>query len=137
MSDFYIRIYKNKMIVRNLDSKQEAAGAGQFSNQRILIADFLQAADLLSGLFQKATLSSRLFSFFKTGQTRIVVQAMEMNEGGLSPVEDRAIMEMTLFALRKKCRFLLVFDGNIPLKDHEVLTKMTTKKAAQAKNIAR
>lgn len=50
MSVLYIQISRNKITVRDLESKREVSGDAAFSNQRLLIANFFVAEKVLHDL---------------------------------------------------------------------------------------
>ncbi|MGP3593598.1 YjaA family stress response protein [Vagococcus sp. WN89Y] len=120
----YARLYKNRMVVRNLSTQQQASGNQTFSNQRILIADFFPAEKLLHGLIQQVAPRTLWHSLPGIGRLAILSHALEMNEGGLSPVEERAILEMTFHAARRKCREPRVVAGPTALSDQQVLAAL-------------
>lgn len=117
----YAQLYKNRMVVRNLTTHQQASGYQTFSNQRILIADFFLAEKLLHDLIQQLAPRQFWHALPMTGRMAILSHALEMNEGGLSSVEERAILEMTFGAAHGKCRDPKVTSGPAPLGDQQVL----------------
>ncbi|WP_342322686.1 YjaA family stress response protein [Kosakonia sp. BYX6] len=127
----YVQLYNNRMVVRNLTTQQQASGNHTFSNQRILIADFFPAEKLLHGLIHQVAPRSFWHKLPGMGCLAILSHALEMNEGGLSPVEERAILEMTYGASRGRCRIPQVVASQAPLSDQQVLAALN-----QAKNSA-
>ena len=130
MTVLYVQLYQNRMVVRNLDTKQQAAGNHVFSNQRIIIADFFEAECFLSHLIQQV--APRTFWHFipQVGRLEILSHALEMNECGLSAVEERAILEMTFGASHRKCHYPQVIDSETLLSDEEVLAILHAPKEA-------
>lgn len=127
----YVQLYKNRMVVRNLNTQQQASSSQNFSNQRILVADFFPAEKLLHDLIQQVAPRTLWHSLPGFGRLAILSHALEMNEGGLSPVEERAILEMAFGAARGKCREPKVIAGPTPLSDRQVMAAL-----GQAKNSA-
>ncbi|HFU1115684.1 TPA: YjaA family stress response protein [Escherichia coli] len=88
MSVLYIQIRRNQITVRDLESKREVSGDAAFSNQRLLIANFFVAEKVLQDLVLQLHPRSTWHSFLPAKRMDIVVSALEMNEGGLSQVEE-------------------------------------------------
>ena len=120
MTTLYIALYKNRMTVRNLDDGGEYNGSGAFSNQRLLVAQFFAAHKVLFELIQQLKPESWLARLLQRKHFRILVDAMELNEGGLSQVEERAIEEMVATAVSLRYRQLEVRCGNHLRSDVEV-----------------
>lgn len=120
MTTLYISLYKNRMTVRNLDNGREFSGSGGFSNQRLLVAQFFAARDVLSALIQQQKPENWLTRVLRKRRFRILVDAMELNEGGLSQVEERAIMEMVAVAVSMRYRQLEVRCSSHVRSDVEV-----------------
>ncbi|EMZ39361.1 hypothetical protein I5P57_04166 [Escherichia coli] len=94
MSVLYIQIRRNQITVRDLESKREVSGDAAFSNQRLLIANFFVAEKVLQDLVLQLHPRSTWHSFLPAKRMDIVVSALEMNEGGLSQVEERILHEV-------------------------------------------
>ncbi|MFE4113415.1 YjaA family stress response protein [Kosakonia sp. YIM B13611] len=124
----YAQLYKNRMVVRNLQTQQQVSGSQTFSNQRILIADFFPAEKLLQGLILQVAPRSFWYALPGMGRLAILAHAMEMNEGGLSPIEERAILEMTFGASQGRCRYPQVVASQTPLSDQQVLAALSQSK---------
>lgn len=85
-SRLYIKIYKNKIIVKNLSSNlppQMFTPDIPFSTARLLIGSYAPAVKCL----KNAIKSSGVTSWYMA-RPAILIQPMEMNEGGLSEIED-------------------------------------------------
>ncbi|MCG8157725.1 hypothetical protein JMY81_12665 [Brenneria goodwinii] len=122
MTILYIQIRKNKMVVRNPEIHQEISDASQvFSNSRLLVADFFRAQKVLYDLTRKFVKRS----WFKFGRDILIIHALEMNEGGLSPVEERVLQEITVASSLKA--HLIVIDGPRILTDSEVIEQAKEK----------
>ncbi|MDC9821922.1 YjaA family stress response protein [Pectobacterium polonicum] len=116
MTILYIQIRKNKMVVRNPETHQELGDSSQvFSNTRLLVADFFRAEKVLKDLARK--LIKR--SWFKFGQDVLVIHALEMNEGGLSQVEQRILQEITV-STSPRARLVMIENARV-LTDEEVI----------------
>ncbi|MDD7998535.1 hypothetical protein UYSO10_0234 [Kosakonia radicincitans] len=125
----YVQLYKNRIVVRNLNTQQQVSGSQTFSNQRILVADFLAAEKLLRSLIQQVAPRSFWHALIPgKGRLKILAHALEMNEGGLSPVEERAILELTFVAAQRKCHAPQVIASQVPLSDQQVLAVLSQPK---------
>lgn len=89
MSDLAVYVRKNHIEVVNLKDTRIAAGSASFTTTRLLVGDFVQAEELLARLV-KDVLSKGFFS----AKPRLVIQPLEMTEGGLSMVEERIFLEL-------------------------------------------
>jgi hypothetical protein len=89
MADYIVYISRNQMEVVNLDTGATANGAGEFTSERILIGNYPPAEKLLAGLV-KSLASKSLFA----KRTRLIVQPLEMIEGGLSMIEDSTFKQL-------------------------------------------
>ena len=127
MTVLYVQLYQNRMAVRNLDTRQQVSGNHVFSNQRIIIADFFEAEGFLAHLIQQVAPRSFWHALPGVGRLTILSHALEMNEGGLSPVEERALLEMTFGASRGRCRDPKVIADQTPLNDDQVLVALARK----------
>ncbi len=106
MSVLYIQIRRNQITVRDLESKREVSGDAAFSNQRLLIANFFVAEKVLQDLVLQLHPRSTPAFFLPAKRMDIVVSALEMNEGGLSQVEERILHEVVAGATLMKYRQL-------------------------------
>ncbi|HMN46588.1 MAG TPA: hypothetical protein PKE27_18575 [Povalibacter sp.] len=89
MSDLVAYVRRNHMEVMNLKDGQVAQGSGAFSTTRLLVGDFITAEGLLARLVKEVK-SKGFFSV----QPRLLLQPLEMTEGGLSQVEERVFLEL-------------------------------------------
>ncbi|QQK70821.1 YjaA family stress response protein [Pectobacterium versatile] len=116
MTILYIQIRKNKMVVRDPETSQELSDSSQvFSNSRLLVADFFRAEKVLQDLTDKFIKRS----WFKFGQDVLIIHALEMNEGGLSQVEERILQEIAV-AASPRAR-LIVIESSQTLVDAELI----------------
>ncbi|MDC0728807.1 YjaA family stress response protein [Phytobacter diazotrophicus] len=121
MSVLYIQVRKNHITVRNIERKQDVAGSGAFSNQRLLIADFFKAEKVLWDLIEQIRPRSWFRKLLRTDRFDIVISALEMNEGGLSQVEERILQEVVAGATRMRYRCLITHAQSTPLSDDAVM----------------
>ncbi|KFF61234.1 hypothetical protein IV99_21725 [Pectobacterium brasiliense] len=122
MTILYVQIRKNQMTVRNPETRQEFRDSSLvFSNSRILIADFFSAEKVLQDLLKKFI----PFRWFKFGRDILVVHALEMNEGGLSQVEERVLLEVS-FGASRNAHVIIVGHGR-GLTDSEVIEQAKKK----------
>ncbi|WP_248465842.1 YjaA family stress response protein [Pectobacterium versatile] len=116
MTILYIQIRKNKMVVRDPETSQALSDSSQvFSNSRLLVADFFRAEKVLQNLADKFIKRS----WFKFGQDVLIIHALEMNEGGLSQVEERILQEIAV-AVSPRAR-LIVIESSQALVDAELI----------------
>jgi hypothetical protein len=104
--DVYIQVFKDRIWVRDLETglTLDEVAPRPFSTRRLLVGDFAAAEAHLRGLF------SRLYAGrMITPSPRAIIQARELNEGGLSPVEERVLMELAEGA---GARQTMVHDGS-------------------------
>ncbi|MGK9175622.1 stress response protein [Yokenella regensburgei] len=125
MTVLYAQIYKNRMVVRNLNTRQQVTGTHIFSNQRIIIADFFEAEGFLAHLIKQVAPRSFWHVLPGAGNLQILSHALEMNEGGLSAVEERALLEMTFGASQGRCKYPKVIDDETLLNDEQVLAALS------------
>ena len=111
---YYVKIYKNKFIVKNIIENNEITltATQPFSTARLLVGEFNEAEKLLT----KGIKQLSKHTWFSPSPV-IVIQPMEMAEGGLSGVESRAIRELAFGAGARK---VVVWEGKT-LTDNEVL----------------
>ncbi|HCN9192852.1 TPA: hypothetical protein N6711_003118 [Escherichia coli] len=117
-----IQIRRNQITVRDLESKREVSGDAAFSNQRLLIANFFVAEKVLQ-LHPRST----WHSFLPAKRMDIVVSALEMNEGGLSQVEERILHEVVAGATLMKYRQFHIHAQSAVLSDSAVMAMLKQK----------
>ncbi|GKW31874.1 hypothetical protein [Pectobacterium versatile] len=86
-----------------------------FSNPCLLVADFFRAEKVLQDLADKFIKRS----WFEFGQDVLIIHALEMNEGGLSQVEERILQEIAV-AASPRAR-LIVIESSQALVDAELI----------------
>jgi len=85
----YVRVYRNRMLIRELQAQREQDVHASFSTERLLVGQFNEARVALRQAI-KLMLRGKWMSMAPT----ILVQPMEMTEGGLSQVEERIFHEL-------------------------------------------
>lgn len=116
----YVRIAKNRFHLRHIQQGKEVTveAAEPFTSQRLLVGNFTKAEKCLrQGMAQLDAVP------WWAPMPAMVVHPMEMLEGGLSEIEDRALFELAMSVGAKKVR-LWVGDE---LSDREVLDKIKGK----------
>lgn len=99
--DLYIRIYANKYIIRDITNpaapEQTFESPDAFTTERLLVGRFSVGESVLKNAI-KVFCSKK----WLTPSPRVLIQPMEMTEGGLSEVEDRLFRELALGAGARK-----------------------------------
>jgi len=116
----YVRVKKNQFRVRSLESAAEATFDAQppFTTARLLIGQFQAAEKVLKRAVTEMT-KSRIFAV----SPQVLIQPLEMLEGGLSEVEERVLKEVAIGAGASK---VVVWVGR-ELSDAEVREKLDGK----------
>ena len=116
----YVRVRKNQFRVRSLDSATESTFEAQppFTTARLLIGQFLEAQNLL----KRAVKETSKGGIFATSP-QVLIQPLEMVEGGLSEIEKRVLREVAIGAGASK---VVVWVGH-ELSDAEVREKLNGK----------
>ena len=116
----YVQVRKNAFRLRHLESKEEreVSAPKPFTTTRLLIGQF-QAAE---ALLKKAIREIGHGGLFQTSPI-VIIHPMDMVEGGLSEVEERAFREL---ALSSGARRAYVYVG-APLTDSELVSLSQTK----------
>ncbi len=89
MPDLIAYISKNHIEVMNLKNGKTVSDSANFTSTRLLVGDFPVAESLLRDLVKKVR-PNGLFS----AKPVMVIQPLEMTEGGLSAVEERVFLEL-------------------------------------------
>lgn len=112
----YLRIYADRMVLRRVDTGQECdrTSGVPFTSRRLLIGHFPEASELLNGMIREV--NDRVGRFSRN--TRLVVHPMEMTEGGLCAVEQRAFLDLGAFSGSKP---VVIVTGIEALNDAQVL----------------
>ena len=88
-----VNVFADRMEVSGQGKSTTARPSVPYSGRRILVGSFEPAFDCLRGALQELGVSGAL-----KRKPALVLQAMEMNEGGLSEVEARCLREVGLAA---------------------------------------
>ena len=118
-TDIYVRIYRNRMRVKNLKSGEEADGLPEapFSTARMLVGDFASADKTLKAAMAQVGGKSFLAS------PSVLMHPLELVEGGLSQIEERILQELAAGAGARKVRIWLGQE----LADAELSAKLDAK----------
>ena len=116
----YVRVKKNQFRIRNLNSATEATFDAQppFTTTRLLIGQFLTAQNVLKRAV-KETSKGGIFAV----SPQVLIQPLEMIEGGLSEIEERVLKEVAIGAGASK---VVVWVGH-ELTDAEAREKLNGK----------
>jgi hypothetical protein len=87
--DLIAYVRKNQIDVMNLKSMRTSSGSASFTTTRLLVGNFEEAEKLLTRLVKEV----RGNGFF-LARPRLLIQPLEMTEGGLSMVEERVLLEL-------------------------------------------
>jgi rod shape-determining protein MreB len=119
----YVRVRKNQFRVRSLESAKESIfdAPAPFTTARLLIGQFLVAENLLKRAVKEMS-KSGIFAV----SPQVLIQPLEMLEGGLSEVEERTLREVAIGAGASK---VVVWVGH-ELNDAEVKDKLSGKSRA-------
>jgi actin-like ATPase involved in cell morphogenesis len=111
----YVQVRKNTFRLRHIEDKKEHEISAQkpFTTTRLLVGQFKEAESLLRKAIQEISNGS----LFQVSPV-IVIHPIEMVEGGLSEVEERALREL---AMSSGARSVFVHIG-APLTDSEVVS---------------
>ncbi|AFI91153.1 hypothetical protein EXT68_08310 [Pectobacterium parmentieri] len=119
MATLYIRIYRDTLMLRNVDTKKEVAGQSEtpFTTSRLLLGQMIPAMKLLDQLSRKVA-GKRLVDLFTSH--KVIIHAMEMNEGGHSQVEFASYIELAK-SISPQGKHIYVCSKTVPLTDQEVI----------------
>jgi rod shape-determining protein MreB len=116
----YVRVKRNQFRVRNLESGADTTfqAPTPFTSVRMLVGDFTAA---------RHALKTALHDIVKGGiipvRSRVLIQPLELIEGGLSEIEERILREVAIGAGASK---VVVWVGS-ELTDAEVKEKLNGK----------
>lgn len=114
----YIKVYKNSFVIRNVSAKspeRRFSAAQAFSTKRLLVGNFTQAETCL-----QQAIENLVPKRFIPRPIAVLIQPMEMIEGGLSQIEERILNELALGAGAYK---VVLWVGR-ELADNEALKKL-------------
>ncbi|WP_221047260.1 hypothetical protein [Methylogaea oryzae] len=116
----YVRITKNRMHLRHIPLNKEVTveAADPFTSPRMLVGNYTRAEKCLrQGMAQLDAVR------WWAPMPAMIVHPLELLEGGLSEIEDRALFELAMSVGAKKVRLWV---GN-ELSDLDVLDKIKGK----------
>ena len=116
----YLRIFENKIWVRNISTalEIEAESKPPFSSKRMLVADFQALEGIMRECIKHVSPGLYWRSF------NMIIQPMEIDEGGYSEVEIRSMVDSGEHAAAKKIK--IVVDKDF-LQDWEVIEILNSK----------
>ncbi len=115
----YVKVYKNRFYIRHIEEKSDVVVSSPepFSTTRLLIGEFSKAQNALKEGIRQVHLGM----WFAPSPV-VLIQPMELIEGGLSEIEVRILKEVAMGA---GGRSVVVWVGH-ELTDQEVLNKVET-----------
>ena len=112
-SILYVRIYVDRIVVKNTSGGASAERTASFSHRRAVVGDFTAAQALLKQLVNEVRQGFSL-------SVQVVIHPMERIEGGLSQIEERALRELAIGAGATR---VVVWVGD-PLDDSQVAARL-------------
>ena len=87
----YVRVRRNQLRVRHLESQIETTVQAEppFTTARMLVGNFTAADQSL-----KAAMRTIMKGRFMLTKPRVIIQPLELIEGGLSEIEERVLHEL-------------------------------------------
>ncbi len=112
----HIKVFANRIVVQRLDTKKslDRTSDTPFSNDRLIIADYELATDLMIRML-KELFSDRLF-FMPTPSFDICIQQISSFEGPSTPLENRMLLDM---AERCEADIVVVSESQTELSPEE------------------
>lgn len=89
MANILVFFSKNRIEIISLNDGRRSEGTAVFTTTRLLAGNFEDACNLLSKLLKELG----AVGFFKR-RPKLLIQPLEMTEGGLSVVEKRVFLEL-------------------------------------------
>lgn len=110
----YVKVTKNQFWARHIEQQKEAVETAlePFTTKRLLVGEFTAAEKYLRAAIKKVH-EGKWFS----ASPVVIIHPMEMIDGGLSQIEERAFMELAAGAGARK---VMVWVGH-ELSDQEVI----------------
>ncbi|WP_432719608.1 hypothetical protein R0381_000254 [Jeongeupia wiesaeckerbachi] len=93
---FYIKISKNTITIRCIETQEQATATSEFSSNRLLVGNFTNADKTIKELVSRVTARR----FYKIPVA--VIHPLEMVDGGLSQIEERIFKELALSSGARK-----------------------------------
>jgi hypothetical protein len=113
----YVQVFKDRIWLRDLQNGRtiEEPAARPFSTRRLLVGDFAAAQAHLKELFRRLYAQRTI-----PPRPCALIQARELTEGGLSPVEERVLLELAEGAGASRA---IIHDGS-ELTDQAALERL-------------
>jgi actin-like ATPase involved in cell morphogenesis len=110
----YVKVTKNQFWARHIEQQKEAIEIAlePFTTKRLLVGEFTTAEEYLRAALKKVH-EGKWFS----SSPVVIIHPMEMIDGGLSQIEERALIELATGAGARK---VVVWVGH-ELSDQEVI----------------
>ncbi|MBI6549331.1 hypothetical protein [Xenorhabdus lircayensis] len=124
MTDFYLKIKTNRMILKNLNNQKELEIEGNFSTSRLLVGDFYNAKLQLNTLLNQHGFLKGIKQLFEC-KHRVLVHPLAQTEGGLCSVEERILQEVTHIGFNDKLKKVIIHQGEYLLSDVEVKAELS------------
>lgn len=118
MEPIYIRVYTNRIEIRDLHTKKEAIAQRNFSHRRMLIGDFYPAIEAIHIALNNLSINPSAFFCKKRD---VVIHPLECTEDGLSKVEIRLFNEVVAAGFNNKYKKFIISAKLTPLIDTEVI----------------
>ncbi|MBI6528540.1 hypothetical protein JEP40_05265 [Proteus vulgaris] len=118
MEPIYIKVYKNRIEIRDIHTQKEASVARNFSHSRMLIGDFYPAVEAIHIALKDHGINP--FSLFYK-KRNVVIHPLEKIEDGLSKVEIRLFNEIIISGFNRKYKKIVISEKQTPLMDVEVI----------------
>ncbi len=111
LKHIYITIKKNEICGLNIENGATQTERAEFSSKRLLVGSFTIAENTLELIAHKILAPKR---WWYKPPLKVVIHPLEMNEGGLSEVEERATRELALAAfLGFNVQKVIIWNGKI------------------------
>ena len=86
----YIKLWRNKVEITNLETKETRTAMDNFSTERNVVANFQEADATIRSVLAELGLKASFFG----PQLKVLMQQLERSEGGLSDIEKRALRDL-------------------------------------------
>ncbi|MBD2809827.1 hypothetical protein ID853_02740 [Xenorhabdus sp. Vera] len=123
MADFYLKIKTNRMILKNLNNKNELEIEGNFSTPRLLIGEFYDAISQLQSLLNQHGVMKGIARLFGR-KHRVLVHPLAQSEGGLCSVEERILQEVVQGGFRGYTRKVMIHQSERLFSDVEAKAEL-------------
>ena len=118
MEPIYIKVYTDRLEVRDLHTQEETSVDSKFSHTRMLIGDFFPAIKAIQAALQHIEVKTTSLFCKKRD---VVIHPLEKIEDGLSKVEIRLFNEVVAAGFNRKYKKIVISAKLIPLIDAEII----------------